>query len=510
MRLHSFGSGDPLAEFEELPQAQYLRCYLSDLKAKSVVEEPHYFDRDYLDEFAAYYSRVATQTSNLCRRLHFFDTAVTDESLSLALEGPGQERERLQAAYLGFTVVRPLSHAPLGRSVVKWYPDDLPRYQGNPRITTSRAYSVHLAGLRLEVVGLAWQQQDGAIALCATTGLWSMLHASAFDDHHAIPSTAEVTRLAYQSLRQGAHVFPASDGLDVRQMVEAIARARLTPLLMEGDLANSGFTRDKFAACSVMLRSGFPVLISGRLTSGEGHVICATGFREVGPGGAPGAVVLQDSNIATIYAHDDNLGPNVRLMVRESKSDGRITLRPKPPPKRYQGRRLKDPVKNYPDFFPQHLIVGVHEGLHVTADELNRIAMIITANLRPHLSNVQEPLTSTARFVRIAAYLEAVITTPFGGPLARAKRLAKIRSRISSELPPMSLHVGVVRVGYGSAPVADVLIDTSDRPHIDTANSRVARWTAFGTVLFAAGFEATFNELSRVIPLGKVLNVGVN
>jgi len=74
----------------------------------------------------------------------------------------------------------------------------------------------------------------------------------------------------------------------------------------------------------------------------------------------------------------------------------------------------------------------------------------------------------------------------------------------------MSLHVGVVRVGYGSAPVADVLIDTSDRPHIDTANSRVARWTAFGTVLFAAGFEATFNELSRVIPLGKVLNVGVN
>ncbi len=274
MKLHRFGGTDPLSEHSN-DQAKYLRCYLSDLGAKSVIEEPEYFDRDYLDEFSAYYSRVATPTPNRCKRLHFFGRTLTQDQIRSALDGPGQDRSRLEASYLGFVVVRPLKHAPLGRAVIKWYPDNLKRYQGNPRVTpATRDYVAHLAGLSLRVQGLAWQQQDGAVALCATTALWSMLHSSAFDDHHAVPTTAEVTRLAYHSVRQGLHVFPASDGLDVRQMTDAIARAKLTPMLMVGDATASdgerrAFSREKFAACAVMLRSGFPVR-TGTDAHGEG------------------------------------------------------------------------------------------------------------------------------------------------------------------------------------------------------------------------------------------------
>ncbi len=513
MLFHAFGSSDPLAEIEDFPQAKYLRCYLKDLTAQVVLEEPAYFDRDYLDEYAAYYSTVAESKGNVCKRLHFFDRPVDAELLNRALAGPGVERTAVEDAYLGFAVIRPLKQAPLGRTVIKWYPDDPRRYNGNPRIVSpSREYRVHVAGLPLRVVGLAWQQQDGAVALCATTALWSLLHSSAFDDHHAIPTTAEVTRFAYESLRRGAHVFPASDGLDIRQIVEAIARARLTPFLLEGDWSRDqrGFRREKFStACAVMIRSGYPVLISGQLEEKGGHVICATGFREVGPPNSPGQVELQDTNIETLYAHDDNLGPNVRFRISESKgkaTKGRIMLKPEPPPKRYSGPRLPDPAEDYPAFVPEHLIVGVHEGLHVTPDELHRIAMIIGANLRPRLTGqIKFPVTITARFVRIATYLESVLSTPFGGHGATSEVLGRLRLRLSTELPPMSLHVGVIRVGYGPAPVADVLIDTSDRPRLDQASPIVPRWNAFGTVLFEPSFAPVFEALRDVIPFGEII-----
>ncbi len=436
MKLHQFGSSDPLAELAS-DQAQYLRCYLSDLGAKAVIEEPEYFDRDYLDEYSAYYSRVATATPNRCRRLHFVSRLITKETLKAALEGSAAERNRLQAAYLGFVVVRPLKHAPLGRSVIKWYPDNLKRYQGNPRITpAAREYVVHLAGMSLRVVGLAWQQQDGAVALCATTALWSMLHSSAFDDHHAVPTTAEVTRLAYHSARQGLHVFPASDGLDVRQMTDAIARAKLTPMLMAGDVLSTdasrpAFSREKFAACAVMLRSGFPVLISGHLADRGGHVICATGFRDVGARGGPGDVVLQDAEVETFYAHDDNLGPNVRLSVGVGEHQ-EVTLRTSPPPKRYKGKRLPDPAKDYPEFTPGELIVGVHEGLHITPDELHQIAVRIMVNLKLQIEQPTQPLTATARFVRIAEYLQTTLATPFGGSTMRSAALGQARVESSN------------------------------------------------------------------------------
>ncbi|HTA91794.1 MAG TPA: hypothetical protein VK745_19565, partial [Polyangiaceae bacterium] len=48
-------AADPLTLYDELPQGQYLTWYLADLLAVSVIVEPHYFDRDYLSEFAAFY-----------------------------------------------------------------------------------------------------------------------------------------------------------------------------------------------------------------------------------------------------------------------------------------------------------------------------------------------------------------------------------------------------------------------------------------------------------------------
>lgn len=67
-----FGAGDPLDEFTRTRQGQYVRRYLDDLGAKSILIEPTYFDRDYLAEFAAFYCTSSAGYPNICRRFHFF------------------------------------------------------------------------------------------------------------------------------------------------------------------------------------------------------------------------------------------------------------------------------------------------------------------------------------------------------------------------------------------------------------------------------------------------------
>lgn len=200
---------EPLAGIKASAQARYLRIYLADLGCTAAVVEPVYFDRDYLSEFQAFYSVSTRSYGNRCRRAHYFSGPSVDRAmLHGALAGDEDASRQLQSHYLGFVVLRPIPTAPIGRTVLRWYPDLTP---ATPRVTTpSREYHAHVAGLRLTVRGLAWQQQDQGVGACATIALWSMLHSSAFDDYHAIPSTADITRFAHLTASLGARVFPSS------------------------------------------------------------------------------------------------------------------------------------------------------------------------------------------------------------------------------------------------------------------------------------------------------------
>ena len=192
LSLAPFGDSDPLAGLEtQAPlQVRYLRGYLADLNAQVVLEEPDYFDRDYLAEYSAFYAKSTMPYGNRCRRLHFFSTSeLNRRRLRAAAGSDGRSRWLMRKHYLGFIVVRPLGASPLGRTVLRWYPDD--GQDRPPRIVEpSRNYLTHVAGVELKVRGLAWQQQDAGVGACATVALWSALHSSAFDDHHAVPVAA--------------------------------------------------------------------------------------------------------------------------------------------------------------------------------------------------------------------------------------------------------------------------------------------------------------------------------
>ena len=96
--VFAFGASDPLSQLRN-GQGAYLRCYLADLGCMSIVEEPVYFDANYLAEFAAFYSVSTRGYPNRCKRLHFFNSEVRRETLKSALEGRKGAHERLQESY---------------------------------------------------------------------------------------------------------------------------------------------------------------------------------------------------------------------------------------------------------------------------------------------------------------------------------------------------------------------------------------------------------------------------
>lgn len=146
LRISAFGADDPLSKIGDSTQVDYLRCYLHDLGATWVVEEPHYFDRDYLDEFAAFYATSARGYPNICRRLTFFAVegvgtpAAFRRLLTQAAAGDNGALAKLRDHFLAFVVVRPIPGAPLGRTVVRWYPE---RPNTLPRVTSPRRYGLH-------------------------------------------------------------------------------------------------------------------------------------------------------------------------------------------------------------------------------------------------------------------------------------------------------------------------------------------------------------------------------
>ena len=79
-------------------QTLYLERYISELEAKIVLRESNYFDRDYLAEFASFYSVSSKGYPNNCERFHFFSEKVSRRTLIAASGGSPKAQKRLQGS----------------------------------------------------------------------------------------------------------------------------------------------------------------------------------------------------------------------------------------------------------------------------------------------------------------------------------------------------------------------------------------------------------------------------
>src|SRR4051812_5623973 len=78
------------------PHLDYLAGYLHDIGARSVLDEFPYTDRDYLEDYAAYYARCHAEYGRRCARLHFFDCDLKESNVLAAAEGDPESTKRLQ------------------------------------------------------------------------------------------------------------------------------------------------------------------------------------------------------------------------------------------------------------------------------------------------------------------------------------------------------------------------------------------------------------------------------
>jgi len=176
---------------------------------------------------------------------------------------------------------------------------------------------VHLFGIDLEVDSLAFQEQDKALAACATVALWSCFHKASELFQTFLPTPGEITRAASYLLN---HRPIPSRGLDVNQMCTAIRYFGLEPEVIEP----SG-EKPLSSLIYAHLRFGNPVLLGVDVGARGMHAVTMVGYslREhphlenevlLPSGGIP----LVGRRIDEFYAHDDQVGPFSRLLVSSS------------------------------------------------------------------------------------------------------------------------------------------------------------------------------------------------
>jgi hypothetical protein len=437
-------------------QTKYLAGYLErDLSAKTLLVERHYIDRHFIEEFSAYYGRCLAPVPNACTRLHAFslafDTQALDERIRQAASGGFEQvLEELQEAYLGFIVVRPLPSVPLGRTVLR-----CPAGLETRKYETTVDYSVHLLGFELSVRGIAFQQQDVAVAACATTAIWTALQRMARHEGGRTPTPSAITQAAVKHVGHPGRPLPGRDGLTTIQICEALRAFEFGPEVIQAGATVQGC--EKFRKLlGIYLRSGIPVILSVVDRSrGEprGHAVTVVGYRE---GGTPlesnerlgvidgrgrrdlevVPVSLTNTAFDRLFIHDDRLGPYASASLEAVAGEEGLYL------------RIKHPDDSPPDQFQvRHATVPLYPKLRSNAKDLLGSAFDLTPVI-PRGSSVSLELYFTRSGSYMASLYEMRLDT---------NRLIHIQRSAS-----LSRYVGIARWYVDGEPVLDSVWDTTD------------------------------------------------
>lgn len=218
-------SHDKNVAVAEKPQVRFLERQLMALSCKTILIEGDYTERNFLEDYAAYYVRCFEPYSRICTRLHFFREALDRDKVSKAILD--DDAAALQASYLGFIVVKPLPLTVVGRTCLV-----APAAHDGRAFPPTKVQHVDLYGLRLDVETLPFQEQDREVAACASSALWTMLHSTAHQFHHAKPSPVEITKAATAHARVNGRTFPNGDGLNTLQIADAIRSVGLEPSVL--------------------------------------------------------------------------------------------------------------------------------------------------------------------------------------------------------------------------------------------------------------------------------------
>lgn len=429
-----------------LDQVEYLSEYLGRLRASTILVEEHYVDRHYINELSRFYATCFNQPSHACWRLHFFRHPLLpsldkggfteqdlDRLLSTAPESGSESWSQLMGQlskqYLGFVVLRPLASVPVGRTVLVPLDDDVSRH-----FYTTVPYTVHVAGMELKVSALAFQQQDWAVAACATTAVWTALQRVARFEGARVPTPTEITDAAVRHSAPQGRPLP-SPGLTLAQIADALNDLGFAPVCFRADRTK----KTQFAMLlNIYLRSGIPVILTGKGHKG-GHAITAVGYQS-GPSPFPAddrlnGVAVKNLEYTKIYVHDDRIGPYARATLNTAE-DFALTI------ERRGGDREEFAVFTAAPPLYGKLRTDAGELLYATLQTFPLVHQQLTTDVGLELF-----------FQRSGTYLTSIFATNAD----RERRTAFMKTAA------LSRYVGISRWFVCDQPIIDFVWDTTDR-----------------------------------------------
>ena len=245
-------------------QVTYLFNYLQERHCVSMLLEPEYIDREFLEDYSRYYVKRFGNDSYECGRIHFFSHEIDHKHLDLLLQGEpedGLTPEKLQEHYLGFMVVKPLSRTFVGKTCLQ-LTGDKGAGDGTKKKIAKR-YEVNLFGIKLHVDSIAFQEQDKVVAACATTAIWTALHALPWRDVKHVPSCSEITINALNFVEGSNNGFPNKEltNKQIQRSLDVEGLRYHSTLLLEQTLA-------WFRACvTSYIDSDLPLVLVGEVFS---------------------------------------------------------------------------------------------------------------------------------------------------------------------------------------------------------------------------------------------------
>jgi hypothetical protein len=346
-------------------QARYILSYLQkpQVDAKCLLIEEGYVDGDYLEDFSSFYVSSFPPYQRYCKRLHFFDKSFSQEELNNLLTGDdAAAANALQDSYVGFTVVRPLPQAIIGRTVLRTYRDNT----GERFFPTLRTYKPYLNGIPLSIRSLAFEEQDSSVAACATVALWSSFHKTHDLFGTLRPRPAAITKSA-NFVRSLSRAMP-SGGLNPIQIGEAIRAAGLEPEFY-GLSPGSPFASLVYAYVS----AGLPIILGGEVEQHGLHAITITGYsspKQVSQHPEPPYFEVKSEpgkQIDKLYVHDDGIGPFASYAIVPTPPNTRTITGVQPPVVLQSDWPLRSAIPNRTNsyFMPEWLIIPAYPKIRV-------------------------------------------------------------------------------------------------------------------------------------------------
>ena len=299
--LDNQGDWSRLAETlggEDLGVVRNTLRHLRVLDVKSYVLEDPYIDRDYSADYLHFYAQTFRAHERHCKRAHFFSDDISPLlRRPLSTERLGQIRDFTRRTYCGFCVIRPLTAAPIGRTVLRARVRD--GFNMETTVTCRADFDAHVLGVCLRVTGTSFLQQDSRVGACAQVAIWAgMRHMHARHNYNWV-SVADITRFAKPATATEAVSLPAASGLLTSDaMVRAIAEAGYQPLCFH----RPGIDK----AILPYVESGIPVILGLNIDGTVGHAVSVIG-RVFAKQDCPTDKAID--YVPAYIVHDDQGGP---------------------------------------------------------------------------------------------------------------------------------------------------------------------------------------------------------